>query len=72
MAGEGAGHGGGGGSDYVQNKQRYYQSIHRLTHLKGPYDKVFSVYIPFTVIAISGAMMVRGLYNLSHGIGKKE
>uniref|UniRef100_A0A3N7EKD9 Uncharacterized protein n=1 Tax=Populus trichocarpa TaxID=3694 RepID=A0A3N7EKD9_POPTR len=34
--------------------QKYFQSIHKHTYLKGPLDKG------------------RGIYNMSHGIGKKE
>ncbi|CAA3016797.1 Hypothetical predicted protein [Olea europaea subsp. europaea] len=36
------------------DKQKLFQSIHKHTYLKGPFDKI------------------TGIYNMSHGIGKKE
>ncbi|XP_030522380.1 uncharacterized protein LOC115735322 [Rhodamnia argentea] len=53
-------------------KQKYYQSIHRHTYLKGPLDKITSVTIPLALAAASMYMIGRGIYNMSHGIGKKE
>nr|GME02088.1 cytochrome-C oxidase/ electron carrier [Ipomoea batatas] len=53
-------------------KQRYFQSIHRHTYLKGPLDKVTSVAIPLALAASSLFMIGRGIYNMSNGIGKKE
>ncbi|ESW04395.1 hypothetical protein PHAVU_011G091700 [Phaseolus vulgaris] len=53
-------------------KQKYYQNIHRHTYLKGPMDKVTSVAIPLALAATSLYMIGRGIYNMSHGIGKKE
>ncbi|KAF7805688.1 uncharacterized protein G2W53_037849 [Senna tora] len=53
-------------------KQKYYQSVHRYTHLKGPYDKITSVAIPLALAASSIFMIGRGIYNMSNGIGKKE
>ena len=89
-------------------KQKYFQSIHKHTYLKGPMDKITSVAIPAALAATSIFLIVstclllpdfafgvfivcdkfwcivdfvnffvhsiqaRGIYNLSHGIGKKE
>uniref|UniRef100_A0A2P2K7K3 Uncharacterized protein LOC100800807 isoform X1 n=1 Tax=Rhizophora mucronata TaxID=61149 RepID=A0A2P2K7K3_RHIMU len=53
-------------------KQKYFQNIHKHTHLKGPYDKLTSVAIPFALAASSLYLIGRGIYNMSHGIGKKE
>ncbi|KAJ9188708.1 hypothetical protein P3X46_000077 [Hevea brasiliensis] len=53
-------------------KQRYFQSIHKHTYLKGPYDKITSVAIPVALAASSIYLIGRGIYNMSHGIGKKE
>ncbi|XP_024986933.1 uncharacterized protein LOC112522093 [Cynara cardunculus var. scolymus] len=52
-------------------KQRLYQSIHRHTHLKGPMDKITSVAIPLALAGSSLFLIARGIYNMSHGIGKK-
>lgn len=55
----------GGGSagakpvpDYIQRNQQYYQGVHRLTHLKGRYDRVTSVLIPATLTAAALSMVV--------------
>ncbi|KAK2371162.1 hypothetical protein P8452_58197 [Trifolium repens] len=53
-------------------KQKYFQSIRNHTHLKGPYDRITSVAIPLALTAASLFMIGRGIYNMSHGIGKKE
>ncbi|KAI4389995.1 hypothetical protein MLD38_002154 [Melastoma candidum] len=53
-------------------KQRAFQSIHKHTYLKGPYDKITSIAIPLTLAGASLYMIGRGIYNMSHGIGKKE
>ncbi|RWR92008.1 hypothetical protein CKAN_02119700 [Cinnamomum micranthum f. kanehirae] len=53
-------------------KQQYFQNIHKHTYLKGPYDKITSIAIPLALAATAGYMIVRGIYNMSHGIGKKE
>lgn len=52
--------------------QKYFQSIHKHTYLKGPLDKVTSVAIPVAFAATSLFLIGRGIYNMSHGIGKKE
>ncbi|MED6155488.1 hypothetical protein PIB30_005692 [Stylosanthes scabra] len=51
--------------------QKYYQSVQRYTHLKGPYDKITSVAIPLFLAGASVFMIGRGIYQMSHGIGKK-
>ncbi|CAK9159570.1 unnamed protein product [Ilex paraguariensis] len=53
-------------------KQQYFQSINKYTHQKGPYGKITSVAIPLALAAASGVLIVRGIYNMSHRIGKKE
>ncbi|XP_057951504.1 uncharacterized protein LOC131146152 [Malania oleifera] len=53
-------------------QQQHYQSIKKYTHLKGPYDRITSVAIPLALAAASGALIIRGIYNMSHGIGKRE
>ncbi|XP_038900908.1 uncharacterized protein LOC120087955 [Benincasa hispida] len=53
-------------------RQKYFQSIHKHTYLKGPLDKVTSVAIPIALAASSLYLIGRGIYNMSHGIGKKE
>ncbi|KAH7864666.1 hypothetical protein Vadar_032371 [Vaccinium darrowii] len=53
-------------------KQKFYQSIHKHTYLKGPYDKLTSVAIPAALAASCLFMIGRGIYNMSNGIGKKE
>ncbi|XP_031401053.1 uncharacterized protein LOC116211006 [Punica granatum] len=53
-------------------RQKFFQSIHKHTYLKGPYDKITSVAIPAALAATATFMIARGIYNMSHGIGKKE
>lgn len=53
-------------------KQKYFQNIHKHTYLKGPYDKITSVAIPIAFAATCCFMIGKGIYNMSHGIGKKE
>ncbi|XP_071738951.1 uncharacterized protein [Rutidosis leptorrhynchoides] len=54
-------------------KQKYFQSIHnKPTYLKGPFDKITSVAIPLALATSSLYLIGRGIYNMSHGIGKKE
>ncbi|KAJ0616723.1 putative cytochrome c oxidase subunit VII [Helianthus annuus] len=53
-------------------KQRLFQSIQKHTHLKGPVDKITSVAIPLALAGSSLFLIGRGIYNMSHGIGKKE
>ncbi|KAL6202873.1 hypothetical protein ACLB2K_026577 [Fragaria x ananassa] len=58
--------------EQLAEKQKYFQSIHKHTYLKGPFDKVTSVAIPAALAATSLFLIGRGIYNMSHGIGKKE
>ncbi|KAG6756764.1 hypothetical protein POTOM_040207 [Populus tomentosa] len=53
-------------------KQRYFQSIHKHTYLKGPLDKITSVAIPLAFAGTTLYLIGRGIYNMSHGTGKKE
>ncbi|KAE9593148.1 hypothetical protein Lal_00029146 [Lupinus albus] len=53
-------------------KQKYYQNVQKYTHLKGPIDKVTSVAIPLALAGSAIFLIGRGIYNMSHGIGKKE
>ncbi|KAL3530417.1 hypothetical protein ACH5RR_009739 [Cinchona calisaya] len=53
-------------------KQKYFQNIHKHTYLKGPFDKITSVAIPVALAATSVYLIGKGIYNMSHGIGKKE
>ncbi|KAL3629940.1 hypothetical protein CASFOL_026252 [Castilleja foliolosa] len=53
-------------------KQKIFQSIHKHTHLKGPMDKVTSVAIPMALAGSCLFLIGRGIYNMAHGIGKKE
>uniref|UniRef100_K3XQL4 COX VIIa-like protein n=3 Tax=Setaria TaxID=4554 RepID=K3XQL4_SETIT len=52
--------------------QRYFQNVHKHTYLKGRYDAVTSVGIPLALAASSLFLIGRGVYNMSHGIGKKD
>ncbi|XP_022869193.1 uncharacterized protein LOC111388664 [Olea europaea var. sylvestris] len=54
------------------DRQKLFQSIHKHTYLKGPYDKITSVAIPLALAGSSLFLIGRGIYNMSHGIGKKE
>ncbi|XP_010688596.1 uncharacterized protein LOC104902506 isoform X1 [Beta vulgaris subsp. vulgaris] len=53
-------------------RQKYFQQIHKHTYLKGPLDKVTSVAIPLALAITSAYLIGKGIYNMSHGIGKKE
>ncbi|KAK9749558.1 hypothetical protein RND81_02G134400 [Saponaria officinalis] len=53
-------------------KQKYYQAVKKHTYLKGPMDMITSVAIPLAFAGASLFMIGRGIYNMSHGIGKKE
>lgn len=44
-------------------KQKYFQSIHKHTYLKGPLDKVTSVAIPIALAASSLYLIVSLLLN---------
>ncbi|KAL5830900.1 hypothetical protein ACOSQ4_016254 [Xanthoceras sorbifolium] len=53
-------------------KQKYFQNIHKHTYLKGRFDMITSVAIPLALAGTSLFLIRRGVYNMSHGIGKKE
>ncbi|KAK5830522.1 hypothetical protein GOBAR_AA21072 [Gossypium barbadense] len=61
-------------------KQKQFQSIHKPTYLKGRYDKITSIAIPaalaatslYFIVSLSLLFEAEGIYNMSHGIGKKE
>ncbi|RZC84201.1 hypothetical protein C5167_046987 [Papaver somniferum] len=58
--------------ELLLEKQKLFQSIQKHTHLKGRYDKLTSVAIPLGLAIACGGMIAQGIYNMSHGIGKKE
>ena len=43
----------------VWEKQQYYQSAAKFTHMKGPHDKYVSFIIPSVLVATAGVLMVR-------------
>ncbi|KAJ4793824.1 cytochrome-c oxidase/ electron carrier [Rhynchospora pubera] len=53
-------------------KQRFFQNVQKHTYLKGRYDAITSIGIPLALAATSLFLIGRGIYNMSHGIGKKE
>ncbi|KAL8154202.1 hypothetical protein V2J09_011962 [Rumex salicifolius] len=53
-------------------KQKLFQTMHKHIHLKGRYDKITSVAIPLALTVSSLFLIGKGIYNMSHGIGKKE
>ncbi|GJN10838.1 hypothetical protein PR202_ga28968 [Eleusine coracana subsp. coracana] len=53
-------------------QQNYFQNLTKHTYLKGRYDVITSVAIPLALAASSMFMIGRGVYNMSHGVGKKE
>ncbi|KAJ8898715.1 hypothetical protein K2173_004856 [Erythroxylum novogranatense] len=53
-------------------KHKYFQSIHKHTYLKGPLDKITLVAIPLALAGSAMYLIGRGIYNMSHGIRKKE
>ncbi|WOG92534.1 hypothetical protein DCAR_0311804 [Daucus carota subsp. sativus] len=53
-------------------KQKMFQSVNKFVYLKAPGDKITSVAIPGFLAASCLIMIGRGIYNMSHGIGKKE
>jgi len=60
-----------GASDGVFSKQKQFQAIHKLTHLKGPHDRVSSVIIPGILLATCFTLVGRGVYHLATGTGVK-
>ncbi|RVW47995.1 hypothetical protein CK203_089214 [Vitis vinifera] len=53
-------------------KQRLLQSLKGPVHLRGPSDKITSVAIPLAMTVTSVVLIVRGIYDMSQNIGKKE
>ncbi|WJZ93638.1 hypothetical protein VitviT2T_012562 [Vitis vinifera] len=53
-------------------KQRVFQSLKGPVHLRGPSDKITSVAIPLAMTVTSVVLIVRGIYDMSQNIGKKE
>ncbi|XP_037445716.1 uncharacterized protein LOC119315145 [Triticum dicoccoides] len=53
-------------------QQQFFQSLGRHTHQKGRYDAITSVGIPLALAASSLFMIGHGVYNMSHGIEKKQ
>ncbi|CAN6226347.1 unnamed protein product [Urochloa humidicola] len=53
-------------------QQHYFQNLTKHTYLKGRFDVITSVAIPLALAGASMFMIGRGVYNMSHGIGKKE
>jgi hypothetical protein len=60
-----------GSPDGVFSRQKQFQAIHKLTHLKGPYDRVSSVIIPGVLLATCFTLVGRGIYHLATGTGLK-
>nr|ACG47798.1 COX VIIa-like protein [Zea mays] len=61
-----------GGANRPAWLQHHFQNMTKHTYLKGRYDVITSVAIPLALAASSMFMIGRGVYNMSHGIGKKE
>jgi hypothetical protein len=60
-----------GAPDVVFSRQKQFQAIHKLTHLKGPRDRVSSVIIPGILMATCFTLVGRGIYHLATGTGLK-
>jgi len=61
-----------GGNNSILDKQKFFQTTKKLTHLKHPADRVTSVIIPLAFVGVTGYMMGHGLWNMMHGKGKIE
>eukprot|EP00897_Mesotaenium_endlicherianum_P010387 jgi/Mesen1/9377/ME000610S08686 len=55
----------------ILEKQRFFQSARNLVHLKAPGDRITSVIVPGVLVAAGAFLIGRGVWNLSHGVGKK-
>lgn len=44
--------------EWVTSKQKQFQAVHKLTHLKGPHDRVTSVIIPGVLLASCFTLVV--------------
>ncbi|KAH9555181.1 hypothetical protein CY35_08G101500 [Sphagnum magellanicum] len=60
-----------GAPDGVFSRQKQFQAVHKLTHLKGPHDRVSSVIIPGILLATCVTLVGRGIYHLATGTGLK-
>ncbi|XP_020252475.1 uncharacterized protein LOC109829835 [Asparagus officinalis] len=56
----------------LQQYQQIFQNTHKHTYLKGRFDRITSVAIPLALAGSTLFLIGRGIYNMSHGIGKKE
>ncbi|XP_020244056.1 uncharacterized protein LOC109822288 isoform X1 [Asparagus officinalis] len=56
----------------LKQYQQIFQNTHKHTYLKGRFDKITSVAIPLALAGSALFLIGRGVYNMSHGIGKKE
>ncbi|KAH0470909.1 hypothetical protein IEQ34_000632 [Dendrobium chrysotoxum] len=61
-----------GSRERIRKLQQYFQSIDKPVYLKGRYDIITSVAIPLALATTTIALTARGIYNMAHGIGKKE
>ena len=50
----------------ILEKQRYFQSVHKPTYLKGRYDAITSVAIPLALAVSSMYLVVRAPPPISH------
>ncbi|KAG0578909.1 hypothetical protein M758_4G059300 [Ceratodon purpureus] len=57
--------------EWVMERQKAFQSVHRLTHLKAPGDRLTSVIIPGLLVATGLSLMGRGVYHMATGQGLK-
>ncbi|KMZ69791.1 COX VIIa-like protein [Zostera marina] len=58
--------------DRLRKYQEHFQGIQKHTYMKGRFDKITSVAIPLAFAASCLALIGNGVYNMAHGIGKKE
>ncbi|CAI5467937.1 unnamed protein product [Closterium sp. Yama58-4] len=59
-------------SSALREQQKLLQSTRKLVHMKLPGDRITSVVIPSVLALTATALIGRGLFNMSFGIGKKE
>ncbi|KAG0591170.1 hypothetical protein M758_1G152000 [Ceratodon purpureus] len=58
--------------EWVMQRQKALQSVHKLIHLKGPTDKITSVIIPAALAATGLSLIGRGVYHMATGKGMIE
>lgn len=58
--------------EWVLERQRVLQSVHKLIHLKGSRDRITSVIIPGALAATGLTLLGRGVYNMATGKGLAE